>query len=230
MNPRIIHLTDKDLNWSFDDDGKPTYCEKNRFSYNHHIKVDPFPCYHHDLELVERTVSAVEHSYPIGCLPMWYILSHEFTHRTNGWCRNNFFYDADEEKAAGSAFEPVITLSGKRIPIMPTMTRYLVSHEYGHAVEAWVRSKMGIADNKRDDFLAKYAEIRGMVVSKQYGARNWHKHVGEVFANDFRIIITGYQSEFWPHEANHPHENDAILDYWFQTLLPLQKQELDYQI
>ena len=103
----------------------------------------------------------------------------------------------------------VIVISGKRIPIMPAMTRYLVSHEYGHLVET------ALVKAKRLD-INEYAKMRGCDSrnTEFYGGRTWHKAFGEIFANDFRIIVCDREPEFWPHPVCHPSSDKALIEWW----------------
>lgn len=222
MEDRIILIKSKDLNWQFDDTNKPYYTENNRYSYAGMTYVDPFPCYNHNMDLVAKCVEDVEKLFPLGVAPMYYILSNEGFSRTNGQCSCQEIYDEKFKDKLPSPFEPIITLWGKRIPIMPAMTRYLIFHEYGHAVEEWVKYKLGIKDRDRKEFLTKYCEIRGVEYRTKYGGLNWHNNPAEIFANDFRIIIGNIENEFWPHDVEHPLECKKIIDYWNEGLFKLK--------
>lgn len=220
MDDRIILIKSIDLTWQFDNSNKPFFYEKNRYTYNGMEYVDPFPCYSHNIELVKKCAERVESLFPLGILPMYYILSNESFSRTNGQCSCPEIYDDKYKGKVASPFEPIITLSGKRIPLHPAMTRYLIYHEYGHAVEEWIRFKLDKTERK--DFLKKYCEIRGIEYKEKYGVLNWHNAAQEVFANDFRIIIGGIEEEFWPHDVDHPSNCKNIQDYWNNELIKLK--------
>ncbi len=219
MEDRIILVKSEDLSWQFNGENKPYYYEKNRYSYNGINYVDPFPCYYHNIELVKEQVEIVEKLFPMGISPMYYIASNEAYSRTNGQCSCQEIYDEEHKGKLASPFEPIITLWGKRIPLMPAMTRYLISHEYGHAVEEWIKFKLGIKDRDRKTFLTEYCKIRGVEYNEKYGGLNWHNAPSEIFANDFRIIIGGTENEFWPHDVEHPLECKKLVDYWNEELV-----------
>jgi hypothetical protein len=91
------------------------------------------------------------------------------------------------------------------------MTRYLTAHEYGHIVEWWIEYQRNIDESQFD---REYMEMRPGS-SRDYGGRNWHRNVGELVANDFRICVTGIEPDFWPHAGfEHPLKLDVIRGFW----------------
>ncbi len=201
---------------------------QNQFAENWNIYVEPFPCYTHDVELAKICIADIEEKYPIGCLPTWYILPNETKARTNGWHTTHGIYEEENKIKANNDSEPIIVFSGKRTPIHPAITKYLVPHEYGHAVQQWIEYKMGTEATKDGSFLKNYAKIRGIEYSNAYGAKIWHSATKEIFANDFRIIIGHVDAEYWPHPGfSHPYTCAAIIDYWDNELM---KHKFDKQI
>jgi hypothetical protein len=228
LNDRVISLTDGDLVWQFD--GKPYFSIRTP-SQGHGttVFVDPFPCYSPDRELVVKMVEKVEKAFPIRFPTIYGLLPFEVESRTNGTAYQNHQYNSENESLKiGDAypFEGVIVLSGKRIPIHPAMMRYLVAHEYGHVVDYWIQYKRGLGSDTTTD--TEYAKMRGIDTNlKYYGGRTWHNAVGEVIANDFRIIVCGVESEFWPHECCvHPDKSPEAQKFWSDAVKEFSYQEV----
>jgi hypothetical protein len=208
---RIVTIEGADLYWPFEDE-HPSFATHSEKTYTRRIRVDPFPGYRHDPSLVADIAAQVEESFPIEFLPKYYVLSFDTPHYTNGYADRDNIWDA---KISGySGFEPWIVLMGKRIPPHPAMTRYLVAHEYGHIVQWWIEHKRGIKDETTTDFDRDYMKLRAGC-DNEYGGGRWHKNVGELIANDFRICVTGFETEFWPHPGfEHPSKLPAIQEFW----------------
>lgn len=209
MNPRIIPLTD--LNWSFDQTQPYLYAKpKIKKGYGVQFQIDPFPCYPHDIHLIEETAKKVEAAFPLTVLPNYYVLHYEEIGRTNGHTsRHSIWIDGQDEPD----YEPYIVLSGKRIPPHPAMTRYLVAHEYGHVVRWHVEKEKGYKASSQDLY-KEYCKLRDMEYNDGYGGKKWHSAPGEVFANDFRILICETELEFWPHDEPYPTDVPAIKEFW----------------
>jgi hypothetical protein len=48
-----------------------------------------------------------------------------------------------------------------------------------------------------------------------YGALTWHTAMGEIFADDFRILIPKIELEHWPHPGiPRPEEVEEIKIWW----------------
>jgi hypothetical protein len=211
MSLQVIPINDADLAWGFTDTMPSFGLKGGRFGRRE--KVDPFPCYPHDIALVtseaERTASLFPVPFPVSV----YVSAFEMEGRTNAHAFTEYDYDYDAKTADGEY--PVksgygtIVISGKRIPIMPSMTRYLVSHEYGHLVEEALKKAKRLDVNE-------YAQMRGCEPrnAEFYGGRTWHKAFGEIFANDFRIIVCNREPEFWPHPVAHPNSDKALIEWW----------------
>jgi hypothetical protein len=217
---QIVKLfTPEDLSWSFDG-GKPHYNISHADGYSWQEKVNPYPCYAHDVERVEVELARLQTIAPLPFPLLIAILSHEFTGGTNG-----FYREQPKFKESGGGYDyhiGQICLCGKVIPIMPAMTRYLVSHEYGHGVEdqlqrMYVKSER-LTSEKDGALRAYYTEhVRPECVAN-YGPGKWHSNVGELFANDFRILVSSREAEFWPHPGfSHPTETPAAIEFWKQA-------------
>jgi hypothetical protein len=202
--------------WGFDDAGPTYYLNTPLVKYGSYEKVDPFPCYSHPLELVTKTAREVETTWPLPIKPYYFLLSHEVTSRTNGSCGAHTikYAEKDGDEAVEVEF---IVLSGKRIPLMPTMTRYLVAHEYGHAVNNFINRKQKSHNRFPSAFEKDYALRRGG--DTNYGSQKWHTNTREIIANDFRICVCGIEREFWPHTVPHPDLDLNIQNYWYELML-----------
>lgn len=183
-------------------------------SYPRAQKVDPYPCYAPDFCLSHELIRECEEKFPLTDSTCgFYLLSHEVIDRFNGTTFTDTIYD-DARKTTvkcgcgcGKDIDLYpqalfVVLSGKRIPLQPSMLRYLVAHEYGHMVFHYITRKRGFRDSDDKSVLESYMEVRG--VSKEhyttvYSGAKWHSNPGEIFANDFRTLIMGREQEFWPH-------------------------------
>jgi hypothetical protein len=200
-------------------------------SYPRTFKVDPFPCYAHDFKTVEAIAKMCESAFPLPDAKLGiYILSHDFFDRVNGLTFDDHIYKREdgsewEEKRPcpcgcgemnrfyGQAF--TIALAGKRIPLMPSMTRYLVSHEYGHAVFSYITRKMGYREGEEDKLKQKYMELRKIDdFTLTYTGGEWHRAPGEIMANDFRILFTKQEVEFYPHDCPLPAWSEPEGNWW----------------
>lgn len=203
--PTIIEVIEPEaLIWPFGgSDGRPYVMTGQGHWGSRRSYVDPFPAYGHDDDLVSETLTAVQQAFPLPpevSLQIT-ILPFEDQSRTNGWTQHDWHRDYQEGKEASERrFIPTIVLSGKRIPPHPAMTRYLVAHEYGHVVAGWLAHKAG--DQNADPRVVEeeYAKLRYLEkLERGYGGGTWHLDAGEVMANDFRILVCGIETDYWPH-------------------------------
>lgn len=213
-NLRVAHLAERDLVWPFR--GEPFWRTRPVLEGNwgRQEKVDPTPCYHHDLGLVTELLEQAAAAFPVGWPVTVHVSRWEDEGRTNGWASIDWAYRGKDEAREA---EGIITLQGKRIPLHPAMTRYLVAHEYGHIVDSWLCHQRDLEANGLDE---EYAKLRRLPRSwrqhrADYGPGTWHRNVGEFIANDFRVLVAGQESEFWPHPG-YPHPDDlpAVAEWW----------------
>lgn len=216
MSIRVVSLKSGDLTWSFDDK-PPSWRTKSVVGgWGHAANVDPTPCYSHDRALVLAEAQHVDDVFRVGVPVTIHISRWEEIGRTNGWASQEWNYYAgkngDEKK-----WEGAIALAGKRIPLHPAMTRYLVSHEYGHVVDYWLCHVRGLQPNGLDE---EYRELRRLPKSSgRYGPGRWHSNVGELIANDFRILVAGRELEFWPHPGiARPEDERGVRAFWRRAL------------
>jgi len=213
LSNRVISIPAGAVDWPFHGSPRVLTRPRNRKAYGYPVEVDPFPCYQHDVELVTEVAAKVESLFPMEWVPNYYVLGVEDLGRTNGHSNRHMIYSEGDDI---SPYEPYIVLSGKRIPLHPAMTRYLVAHEYGHLVHWYIERKRGFQDHG-DEFAKEYAGVRGIEASFKYGARNWHSNIGELIANDFRICVCNIEPEFWPHEGfEHPDRLPEVKQFWIE--------------
>lgn len=210
INKQLILMENDDLNWNFDEKNIPFYYLKpNNRGYGISEYVDPFPCYHHDIKLVDSEIERINKIINLPNKPIYYIFSHEPYSRCNGHASSNDEYVGNKGE---SKLNPYIVLCGKRIPLHPAMTKYLTSHEIGHVID-WTLEK--ILKLERDEFRKMYAkDVRNMEYCDDYGGLKWSNNTGEILANDIRIVLFNSESEFWPHNVEHPSKCKNVIDYW----------------
>jgi len=219
MRPEIIVRREEDIVWDFN--GKPSF----RIGWPNSCwsrEIDPTPAYAHDFALVEQELFRCWNTFPLFQAPKLFLLHRETIERTNGYMQMDYDYDSNDGK--GAYVLPTIVLIGKRIPLHPAMTRYLVSHEYGHIAEVDAAKSIGmLRDNQTEEFRQWYTKQRGITeVAKYYGPGQWHKAINEVIANDFRVHVMNRESEFWPHEVER--NNQFAKDFWSARVIEKQEQ------
>lgn len=207
MSDLHVHeVIDRDLCWPFNGAG-PAFPVIDG-SYTRSEKVDPFPCYAHSAGLVRAELGRAASLFPLPFAVHVYVSHFETEGRTNAHASPGYDYQAEMVNGEYPIGTGTIVLSGKRIPLHPAMTRYLVSHEYGHLVEYYLKRK-GLLD------LDEYSRLRGIPAEQPaYGGRTWHLTRGEIFANDFRIVVCSREPEFWPHEVPHPTDLRQLVEWW----------------
>jgi len=205
----------------FDDQGFH-YTISHAGSWPRQTTVDAAPAYPHDEQLARAELAHLQRVAPLPFPLAIYLLSHEARSRTNAHYDDGYSREGEQIEIAGvKRYPPIgcIVLSAKRIPIHPAMTRYLVSHEYGHGVMYHLARLRGIDDSK---LLTAYVDECRPDTKRTYGCGRWHSNVGELFANDFRILVAEREREFWPHPGfARPDENLAVVGFWTQALKEL---------
>lgn len=191
------------------------------------VDLDPCPAYPHDIDLVRTTITAVARLVP----PIWnievFVADREEVGRSNG--HSNVTSDGGYHRTGGDGVKTwvkgpnvgLIFLSGKRVPPHPAMTRYLVGHEYGHHVQWMLSERLGYHHVHDDQMLLDYAALRGLPGNPLHGyPGGWHHAVAEVFACDFRTIVTGIEDGYWPHPGvDRP--DDTVVAWWTASLAAL---------
>lgn len=104
-----------------------------------------------------------------------------------------------------------IALLGRTTSIPNSMTRYALSHELGHAVHNELCGKEHGKD--RDQKWKEYLIIRGLNKRYKYPLPH-HKVPAEIFANDFRLLFSPYDSDFWPHEVPRPEKVKGLRQFF----------------
>lgn len=175
------------------------------------VDVDPFPGYHHDPSLVADLADQVSGIWPApaGCEVHYWLPDREVVGRAMAF--------AVREHLEDDQWHAHIVLSGKRTPPHPAVARFLVAHEYGHHAEWFLARARGLEDN---DLRLDYAAMRGIDPVRASGGR-WHLAVGEIIADDFRLLLAGVEGEHWPHPGiDRPGPREA--DWWAEALLDWQ--------
>lgn len=221
MNIDVVELkAERDLKWNFEGDGRPYFSYKDG-DYSRYDYVDPFPAYGHNTELVRVIAVSVAQAFPIPQPVTFYLTDRECTGRTNGYTSIGYIYNNEHKSENERPWTASIVLSAKRIPIHPAMTSYLVAHEYGHVISKYLRWTCGKSEG---DWYAEYAKLRGIESPKHYGGGTWHLRTEEIFANDFRYLITRCETGFWPHPTVPlPDADPNLVNLW----LGWQQEALD---
>lgn len=216
IEERVKLITDDDVTWDWDSSNPSFNTKTPNVSWGGHTKFDPFPCYSHPKQFVIDIATQVEKAFPISFDTFIFIFPFEPIGRTNGQAQvNTIDYNHSKDDRTQATWEGAIELYGKRIPLHPAMTRYLVSHEYGHIIDTWICRCRHLEINGLDE---EYAKMRGIDSNFKYGGRKWHTNTGEIIANDFRICVTGIEREFWPHECKHPDLDDNVKSWWQEAI------------
>lgn len=223
--PKINYVRHKDLLWPFE--RQPQVELRTKFS-RYLEQVDPWPAYAHNRYELETMINHVEEIFPLPepFRPQWFVLPFDGEPRANGSANRRFDYyskRADKLKkerdtvgivpANMTEWGAFIILYGKRTPIHPAMTRFVAAHEYGHVVDYYIERMMGMEpDRELGD--KEYAKLRNMKNDQSYGAHGWHKNIGEIIADDFRILLAEVEEEHWPHNVSRPVQGTELHEWW----------------
>lgn len=210
---KVRHLKARDLRWSFDSDWPVAMI----LGYNRE-KMDPFPCYAHDAELVKAEVAKLE-EIVAPLVPLTFVVADfESISRVLATTMQELSYNrkaGERDKLKANA----ILINGKRTPQHPAVTRYLVAHEYGHALEDWIEEARELRVNS---LRPEYAAIRPGSGTHHGDAQSWTSAVGEVMACDFRVAVAGVETEHWPHpEVGYP--DHRVEEWWAQAIDDVRK-------
>jgi hypothetical protein len=209
----FVELTPADVIWPFDQKGEP-YVLVGGGKWPRRTPVDPFPGYAHDIALVRETAARVADVWPLPFPLRVYLLHYEIPSRTNGWEQMDA---GDYSTGKGKDWVCSIALIGKRTPPHPAMTRYLVAHEFAHAVVDALLLARGEEPGK-DVVVEEYSKRRDLCPSPAYGGGTWHLKAEEVLANDWRILVAGVEVDFWPHPGvPRPEEVPGLREWWFSV-------------
>lgn len=211
--------------------------------------VYPEPCYTHDEAMVVDLIAQCEAVCPLNPEhdAVLALLPHEFIGRNNGYTNCHSLYwrsdrtkweddyvDENGEAGKRGGIEHTIAICGKRIPPMPSMTRYLVAHEYGHAAFNHKRWTLGFDDRGADELEKIYMRMRGQPdyseTQETAGLNDWHLQIGEIVANDFRATIMHKETEYWPHLVPTLHRESVVAQWWLaQTRGEMETLMRDYR-
>lgn len=223
MSLNLYNLeAEKDLEWSWQ--GRPFFRIKSG-DRKRLEEVLPAPAYEHDLALTEEYLKLSAEKFPIDRDVNLYVLDRDTPEGTNGCTHINHKYDnVEKDKNEEYPWEPTIVLYGKKIPPHPAMTRYLVAHEYGHVVRKYISWMRGEREDQ-NTLYDEYGKLREMEGSRYYGPGMWHKSIQELFANDFRILVAGVETEYWPHAGFERPELLLAVRLWWEHIRELAHKE-----
>lgn len=216
---KVYYLDESNINWSFNS-GQP-YMKLCRGSES----IDPFPCYSYDMALVEEISKKCGEVFPVNVDVNYYVLGYDSPSYVNAHADAHIDYwlNPDEKDENKKPWHGDITVFGKRTPIHPAHQAYVISHEYGHIVESFLRRKIGQTE---DDFMDEYRKIHSMPMEESYGGRNWHISPQEIFANDFRILVANIETQFWPHPTvQRPNEIESLYNWWAKQKEDLKERQ-----
>lgn len=212
---RVVDVPD--LRWSFDDQG-PRIEFQAFGGWRQTEKVKAAKAYPHPRDYVVELLRHCEHVFPVTTPPKVFLPHYDNVGGTNGHTSSDDNYDVKDEHGRGKR-QNYIVLWGKWIPIHPAMTRYLMAHEYGHVVEDYLGFKRYKSKQPDQELLADYQKMRGSDTPPFYGPGMWHRQTGEIFANDFRILVAGIEPEFWPHDVPHPTRVPEVVKWWNEATI-----------
>lgn len=217
---KIIEFQSSDLTWDFDDKLPYFKVPNVSRSWPDSIKVDPFPCGKHNVEIAKPLIERIESIFPTKAILKWVFIPCETAGRTNAWASYTGLWK--EELKKEHKIECIITLSGKRPIVHPHMTKYLVAHEYGHIVDYWISACMkeekGENCNDENLFRKLYSEVRGVPDNdSDYGGGRWVNNIKEIIADDFRIVLGQTDTDFYLHNScEHPMMCPNIIEFWHE--------------
>lgn len=220
--PKVVTLTHADINWEFSDSRRePTISVQIGEQWPERFIVDPFPCYPHDAGVADEALEDCRAACILEHEPSVWLTSFETVTRFQGLTVHRFDYRTKNDDGRNPWYQGII-LWGKRVPLHPALTRYLVAHEYGHCVANELCYRRGLTPDDQT-MLAEYADLRGLDKTALRGDQGgkWHLAPSEVFANDFRILIACVELEYWPHPGVERPEALPEVSRWWRHELKL---------
>lgn len=212
------------IEWPFH--GEPVIRKPRSFrrGYGAVERVDPFPAYSHDPDATLTAIGRVEASFPLPepFAPLWVLLPFDTPAYTNGWTEVEWDYDWEGDDRSQRPWRGMVILAGKRIPPHPAVTRYLVAHEYGHVVHHWLQ-RLAHEQEHEEGLYREYAKVRGLRPAKTCGGGTWHRSTSELFANDFRILVAGVETDYWPHPGIPRPEEVPGIEAWWAERVPTEQ-------
>src|SRR5688572_24056384 len=94
MSLQVIPINDADLSWGFTDT-MPSFPTTDG-SYSRREKVDPFPCYGHEIELVRSELERTASLFPLPFPVHLYVSTFECEGRTNAHAGIGYDYNAEK--------------------------------------------------------------------------------------------------------------------------------------
>lgn len=219
---KVSTLTQEEMVWPMGAEPNPHYLVDDG-GYKRQVKVDPFPCYAIPIVPVIELRDACVERFPLfASKQSLVILDREGVDRFNGVTFEGSIYWRDDGTKWEDEFQGAVTgkiekfggqthtivLAGKRVPHHPAFVRYLVAHEYGHAAFHEARRALGYRqhpdEEKLEDDYMRARLGRDHPRPKAYSGGTWHATPGEIIANDFRVVVMGIETDYWPHDVLHP--------------------------
>lgn len=223
---RVRVLTRDQIVWMWDREPYVLLQEDPDSEFLFRVDVDPFPAYAHDPVLAGATLARLMETFPLLFPPEVVLLEFEATARINAWVQHvDKATDETFNEEANYPYDSLIVLSGKRGPLHPAMTRFLVAHEYGHLIEHQLVYQAGKQEQDLT-IINAYAARRGLAqqaTRRLRAGQRWHDRPSEVFADDFRILVAGVELEHWPHPGiPRPETVEGLAEWW----MDLQREAL----
>ena len=173
-----------------------------------------------DADLVQSQLDAVCARWPLPWAVDVFLVSYASSvpgQSAISWCG-----EASGAVATAGRYKDIaignIALFGSYAPPHPALVRANVAHEYGHLVEAMLAARLHNGSGRA--LLTEYATLRGLTLAPNDALNplpgvGWTRHPGEVFANDFRLLLAQVEEEHWPHPGiARPETRPDVIAWW----------------